>query len=82
MKDYEHIFNEFPPFVFTGHPEDGVKKVSLTQAQLYRDMEKRCSEMERTMQQMSVDQEEVKTCNVSQNFVVLTKYITVHWKLG
>ena len=59
LEAYHSIFSGFSPFVFTGHAEDKVKKVSLSQPQLYRDMEKRCSEMDRTMKQMSVDQEEV-----------------------
>jgi len=45
--------------MFTGHSEDKVKKVSLTQPQLHRDMEKRCHEMNRRMKQMNIDQEEV-----------------------
>jgi len=59
MDNNNNAFACPPPFPFCGHPDDEVKRISLALPQLHKEADKRCSEIERTIKQMNMDQEEV-----------------------
>ncbi|XP_078485711.1 SLIT-ROBO Rho GTPase-activating protein 1-like isoform X2 [Ciona intestinalis] len=60
MENNVNAFATPPEFIMMTHSSDDVAKVSLALPQLYREIDKRCSEMERTVQQMLTDEDEMK----------------------
>uniref|UniRef100_F6TSN4 Uncharacterized protein n=1 Tax=Ciona intestinalis TaxID=7719 RepID=F6TSN4_CIOIN len=59
MENNVNAFATPPEFIMMTHSSDDVAKVSLALPQLHREIDKRCSEMERTVQQMLTDEDEV-----------------------
>nr|CAB3266566.1 SLIT-ROBO Rho GTPase-activating protein 3-like [Phallusia mammillata] len=59
LENNDNSFARPPKFVYGGHPDDDMKKISLALPQLHKETDKRFIEIERTVKQMITDQEEV-----------------------